>query len=251
MKTDKHCCCQHKPDDTSVVSEPPLNQGMIFKIDGLDCVEEVSILKSEIGDLVGGEDQLAFDVINGRMSVLSTPNTVNEKAIIKAVAATGMKATRWQAGNQPTDIHQHQRSQTLYATLSGLSIVVGILIHIALAGGFTDIQQLIQEPEQWSYSWQAVIDYLTGLLNSHRPQSIPPAEKLAYALAISLGLRHVIVKAWYALKRLRADMNLLMLVAIIGAMFINEWFEAAAVSFLFSVSLAIESWSIGRARHAI
>jgi Cd2+/Zn2+-exporting ATPase len=59
------------------------------------------------------------------------------------------------------------------------------------------------------------------------------------------------VKAFYALKRFRADMNLLMVVAIIGAMFINEWFEAAAVSFLFSLSLAIESWSIGRARHAV
>ena len=46
-------------------------------------------------------------------------------------------------------------------------------------------------------------------------------------------------------------MNLLMLVAIVGAMFINEWFEAAAVSFLFSLSLAIESWSVGRARQAI
>lgn len=65
------------------------------------------------------------------------------------------------------------------------------------------------------------------------------------------GGRHVVVKAFYALKRLRADMNLLMTVAVIGAMFINEWFEAATVSFLFALSLAIESWSIGRARHAV
>ena len=46
-------------------------------------------------------------------------------------------------------------------------------------------------------------------------------------------------------------MNLLMTVAVIGAMFIDEWFEAATVSFLFALSLAIESWSIGRARHAV
>jgi Cd2+/Zn2+-exporting ATPase len=44
---------------------------------------------------------------------------------------------------------------------------------------------------------------------------------------------------------------LLMTIAVIGAMFIDEWFEAATVSFLFSLSLAIESWSIGRARHGI
>ena len=46
-------------------------------------------------------------------------------------------------------------------------------------------------------------------------------------------------------------MNLLMTIAVAGAMVINEWFEAATVAFLFSLSLAIEGWSIGRARRAV
>ena len=44
--------------------------------------------------------------------------------------------------------------------------------------------------------------------------------------------------------------DLLMTVAVIGAIVIGG-FEAATVSFLFALSLAIESWSIGRARRAI
>ncbi len=251
MKTpEKNCCCQHEANE----SQPPVStpsKGMTFKIEGLDCVEEVSILKSEIGPLVGGDNKLAFDVINGRMTIIEEVSQVSEKTIIKAVAGTGMKATRWKPGETQTDISQRQRSQTLYTVLSGLCIIAGILIHIAIAGGFTDIQHFFQKPGTWTYSWQDLGDYLKNLLNAHSPQDMPLAEKTAYGLAIIFGVRHVIVKAFFALKRLRADMNLLMLVAIIGAMVINEWFEAAAVSFLFSLSLAIESWSIGRARHAV
>jgi Zn2+/Cd2+-exporting ATPase len=66
-----------------------------------------------------------------------------------------------------------------------------------------------------------------------------------------LGARFVVVKAWFAARNLRPDMNLLMTVAVVGAMAIGEWFEAAIVSFLFAVSLSLESWSVSRARRAI
>jgi Cd2+/Zn2+-exporting ATPase len=243
------CCCGHAPEQTQSTSTAFPNEGRTFKIEGLDCVEEVTILKSESGPLVGGEDKLGFDVINGRMTILPQANKVNDKTIIKAVAATGMTASVWQAG-EPGNRSRHN-SQTLFATLSGLMILLAILIHLGMAGVYQDGWRLLAEPHAWHFSWQKLADYLSQLLLAHEKIPMPWQEKTAYGLAILLGLRHVAIKAFYALKRLRADMNLLMVVAIIGALVIDEWFEAAAVSFLFSLSLAIESWSIERARKAV
>src|SRR5262245_20413761 len=45
-------------------------QSLTFKIRGMDCAEEVAVLKREVGSVVGGEDRLAFDILNGRMAVL-------------------------------------------------------------------------------------------------------------------------------------------------------------------------------------
>jgi Cd2+/Zn2+-exporting ATPase len=88
-------------------------------------------------------------------------------------------------------------------------------------------------------------------LLGHSGQATPLPEIVAYAFAVAFGIRHVLVKAWHAARRLRPDINLLMVIAVAGAIGIGEWFEAATVAFLFAVSLTLESWSVGRARRAI
>jgi len=249
--SEKTCCCPGEKPDNHKPTLSNASSGMTFKIEGLDCAEEVATLKSAIGPLVGGSDKLTFDVLNGRMTLLSDAEPVTEKIIIKAVAATGMQAARWQSGQTDGDAKQLHRSKTVYTVLSGVFILAGMLIHIAIAGGFVDIQTVFSSAKSGTLQWDVVTRYLYSLLNAHAQQAMPLPEKIAFGLAVACGARHVIVKAFYALKRLRADMNLLMTIAVIGAMFIDEWFEAATVSFLFALSLAIESWSIGRARHAV
>ena len=74
---------------------------------------------------------------------------------------------------------------------------------------------------------------------------------VSYVGAMIAGGWFVIPKAWLALRRLLPDMNLLMVVAVLGAIGIGQWSEAASVSFLFSLALLLESWSTDRARLAI
>ena len=74
---------------------------------------------------------------------------------------------------------------------------------------------------------------------------------VAFAIAILAGGALVFPKALRSLKTFSLDMNVLMTVAVIGAVAIGEHAEGAAVAFLFSLSELLESWSVGRARRAI
>ncbi len=201
-----------------------------YKIGGMDCAEEVQALKRAVGPVVGTENNLAFDVLNARMTVSDAAQSVPDERILEAVASTGLTAERWQEAQGKPQAGGQQRQQLRFTVASGAFILLGLGIHTALAGGLEN-------------AWR--------LFATHSGQTMPVAEVAAYVLAILTGGRFVAVKSWYAVRALRPDMNLLMTVAVIGAAIIGEWFEAATVSFLFAVSLTLESWSVGRARRAI
>jgi Cd2+/Zn2+-exporting ATPase len=203
-----------------------------FKIRGMDCAEEVAILKRELGPLVGGEDRLSFDILKAKMTVSVPPAEISEKEIVKAVARTGMGAQAWKEGSEtaePDGIWQRW-GRTALTGVSGLATLSGFLTHAWTAGGLAE----------------ALGSEGTGLAHT-----VPLAARILYAIAIFTGLWTVLPKAWFALRRLRPDMNLLMVVAVLGAVAIGEWFEGATVAFLFALSLALESWSVGRARRAV
>ncbi len=41
----------------------------VFTVRGMDCAEEVAVLKDVVGPIVGGARHLSFDILNGRMTV--------------------------------------------------------------------------------------------------------------------------------------------------------------------------------------
>jgi len=81
--------------------------------------------------------------------------------------------------------------------------------------------------------------------------AFPLVSTVLYIAAALSGAWYVLPKAWVALRRIRPDMNLLMTVAVVGAVVIGERFEAGTVAFLFALSLLLESWSVRRARRAV
>ncbi|MEQ1690529.1 MAG: heavy metal translocating P-type ATPase, partial [Gemmatimonas sp.] len=154
-------------------------------------------------------------------------------AVIKAVARTGMRAEVWtaddeiKAGGEEARI---RRRRTMLTVASGVLGAIAFVTHVSMAGGIA--RALGSE----------------GMGVAH---DVPWAVRGLYLVSIVSGTWYILPRAWFAARSLRPDMNLLMVIAVMGAMAIGEWFEAATVAFLFAVSLALEAWSVGRARRAV
>ena len=198
---------------------------------GLDCAEEVDVLKKAVGGLEGVQN-LDFDLLKGRMTVSFDHEVTGTDAIQNAVKSTGMKAIPWEqrrAAGETESFWEHH-GRLIMTVASGMLLIAGFLSHWLIHGSFVE-----------------------ALAPGHGTQAgafpLPPL--FLYIGAIVTGAWYVAPRALHAARRLTPDMNLLMVVAIVGAAAIGEWFEAGTVAFLFSLALLLEQWSVSRARHAV
>ena len=208
--------------------------GKVFKIAGMDCAEETKALRQAVGTLSGITD-VAFNLLNGTMTVTAADGAVDDRVIVAAVERAGMSArpadSKEAAVSQPESIgFWPAHGRAVMCAMSGIAVAAGFLSHWLLHGSLLDA-------------------LAEG--GGDKAHVFPLLSITFYLVAILAGGWFIFPKALAALRRLRADMNLLMTIAVFGALGIGEWFEAATVTFLFSLSLVLEAWSIGRARNAI
>lgn len=112
-----------------------------------------------------------------------------------------------------SDKKSQNRNRILIVSVSGLTLIAGLIM-----------------------SWLEASEFWANVI---------------FLVSIGLGGSLVFPKALGSLKRKSLDMNVLMTVAVMGAIGIKEFSEAAAVVFLFSLSELLESLSVQRARKAI
>ncbi|MTH95498.1 cation-translocating P-type ATPase [Roseibium sp. RKSG952] len=189
----------------------------------------MAILQKVLGPKVGGNAHLAFDTINARMTILGSAKPIATDQVIKLVAATGMSAKPWDDKTADADHQAHLTRQRRFTIASGAFWLAGIALHMFEAG-----------PGRF-----------LDLFHAHGGTAIPIAEMGLFMLAILFGGWLVAPKAWSSFRRLSPDMNLLMIVAVAGAVGLGDYFEASTVAFLFALSLVLETYSVGRARNAV
>jgi len=183
----------------------------VFRIEGMDCHEEVGILERRLKGLPGLE-RLSADVVTGRLRVAYDAARLSTSVITVAVADTGMRA--WLEHEHPTrvaDVEGRKRQALL--VLSGAAVAAGLAAQAAGA--------------PWA------------------------ATTVVFAGAVAAGGWYWARRAWSAARFFSLDINVLMLLAVVGAIAINQWSEAATVTFLFALAQWLESRNMERARLAI
>ena len=184
-----------------------------YFIAGMDCPTEEGLLRKQLQGK-DGVVALEFDLIN---RLLDVHHRLPDDAPLRAaISAAGMSAEAVDTAAAPP--------------APPPAISTGLRWRMALAG----VAAIAAE----------------SLAFAGFDESGPLVIALAVATMLLGGLP-TLRKGWIALKSVTLNIHLLMSLAVIGAIVLGQWPEAAMVVWLFGLSEMMESLSLARARDAI
>ncbi len=194
------------------------SQEMVFDVDGLDCADCALHLEEALRN-TAGVAQVSVDFSLARLRL--TPqdgteirNTVERVAQEMGYSLRPQAAAHIEEGPQTWRERLWQRRRDLTTVAAGLLIALAVSL------------RLLTLPE--------------------------PLVAAAFVAAIIVGGYYIARSGWTALRTARTlDMNALMSIAAIGAIFVGEWAEGAVAMFLFSLGNTLEGYTMDRARNAI
>jgi Cd2+/Zn2+-exporting ATPase len=185
-----------------------------FDVTGMDCGDCAQTVQAGVARLPGvREARVNFAV--GTLVVTADPAETTPEAIIRTVAEAGYGATVRGVSSAPPAAQAEWWRQRRVGTLATAALfwLIGFIVERAGAPRLA-----------------SAVPFLAGMLLSGYP---------------------VARAGWFALRARRADMNLLMTVAAVGAVMIGQWDEGASVLILFGVGTLLQAMTVERTRREI
>jgi Cd2+/Zn2+-exporting ATPase len=195
--------------ETATCTVCELHAEAVFRVEGMDCNEEVVILERRLKPLVGLE-ALSADLIGQRLHVKYDAAKLTTSAMVDAVGETGMRM--WLEHEEPM-----LGGAALTWRWKLMLACGGLLASAAILGGL-------------GFARATVPLYLT---------------------AVAAGIVYPLRRGLTAVRTRTLDINVLMVIAVVGALALGDWPEAASVVFLFAVAQWLEVRTMERARQAI
>ncbi|GAY78634.1 lead, cadmium, zinc and mercury transporting ATPase [Sporolactobacillus inulinus] len=187
------------------------NQTTVYQVSGMDCPACARTIEKSVAQMPGIV-AVKVHYSTGKMHVAyEDPSSLS--TLPKQLNKLGYQAMPEKQNESGTPQRTHANKSLWEIVLSGASIAAGFAL------SFTELSDL--------------------LLN------------LLFAVALIISGRQPVRGAYYALKSRSLDMNVLMSAAVIGAVCINQWFEAATVVWLFALGAVLENRSVEKTRRSI
>ena len=186
-----------------------LHAEAVFRVEGMDCHEEVVILERRLKPLAGLE-AITADVIGQRLHVEYDAAKVTTADMVDAVGQTGMRM--WLEHEEPRASGPDVRARFWLTVGSGVALIAG----------------LAAEALEW-----------------------PLPSALCFVAGALVGGIYPARRAVTSVRTRTVDINVLMVIAVAGALALGEWFEASSVVFLFALAQWLEARTLERARQAI
>jgi Cd2+/Zn2+-exporting ATPase len=190
-------------------------EDVCFDVGGLCCQDEVRLVGKGLAR-VPGIEQWSADLVSRRVRVRFDPALVGRERIAGAIADVGLRAVESTADalEPPADAPRPATPWTTWLVYaSGAALAAGAALH-----------------------W-------TG--------GRPLARDACFWLALIAGGIPTARRAWASVRARSLDIHVLMAIAVLGAIALRDFFEAATVVFLFALAQLLETYSVERARRAI
>ena len=194
---------------------------IMLQVRGLDCPTEVAALRAALSDqkaIIG----LGFDLIRGTMTVDYTDGAFRPVDLARLIVErTGMHTTVQGAPEVTTPSWWSRNERWVLTFGSGVALAIGT-----------------------GFSWLGPAIGLAGATADR-------LSVVAYAMAVGIGGIGLFPGSARKFFRLHLDIDVLMGLAILGAVALGQWDEAATVAFLYGLSESLEALSLDRARRSI
>jgi len=186
-----------------------------YRINNMCCPTEERLIRNKLEGMPGIE-RLDFNLIDRMLNVRHRLDS--QEAVQRALAAIGMQATAVGAAAPEAPAADTAPFTTVQKAVLGMSGAAACAAEVLAWAG--------------------------------HGEASPPVVALALVSIVAGGLP-TLRKGWISLKTFTLNINLLMSLAVVGAVAIGQWPEAAMVIFLFAMAEMIESMSLTRARNAV
>jgi Cd2+/Zn2+-exporting ATPase len=199
------------------IQEPETSREITYQVEGMDCADCALNLEEAL-KRTPGVAQVSVDFTLARMRITTDDGNEIDSTVQQVAEGMGYSilpegtSGAKRAEGWPERLRRRRRDLTTLG--AGLLIVTGV--SLSLLGA---------------------------------PETIVAG---AYVAAIFVGGFYIARSGWAALRTAHTlDMNALMTIAAVGAVFVGEWTEGAVAMFLFSLGNSLEGYTMDRARDSI